>query len=590
MKTTSMPTKGANIIKKDPKKFTKTPNITNYEEAYKNFSWEKAEKEYIDFFADGTMNAAYNMIDRHVEKGNGEKTALLFESATGEKESYTYKDLQRESNKFANALISQDVQKGDRVFIFLPPIPERYIAFIGILKLGAIAGTLFSAFQEAALMDRLADSKAKVLITNAVLFPRIEKIWKDLPHLEKVIVVERGSLVQPEGENLVFYTSEMEKASEKFEIAHLSKDDFSYMLYTSGTTGKPKGVVHAHGDVLQALVTTRDVLDVHDDDIYWCTADLGWVTGVVYGALGPWALGVTQVLFEGRFSPESWYKIMEDNNVTVWYTAPTAIRMLMGSEVKPKDFNLSALRHLCSVGEPLNPEAIWWSLEEFGLAFHDTWWQTEQGSITIPNYPILDIKPGSMGKPLPGVVAAIIDDKGMEVSQGEEGNLALKASTVQSLMKQIWGNEEKFRSYFIGDWYLSGDKAYQDEDGYFWFIGRADDVIKTSGERVGPFEVESSLVECEEVVEAGVIGKPDELRGEIIKAFVVLKPGIVGTEELQEKLKQHVKKHLAGHAYPREIEFIDKLPKTRSGKIMRRVLKAKELGLPVGDISTLEDY
>ncbi len=591
---------GAHIIKKDLKKFPKIPNVTNYEEAYKNFSWEKAEKEYIDFFPDGTMNAAYNMIDRHVEKGKGKKTALLFESATGEKEKYTYEDLRRESNKFANVLESQDVEKGDRVFIFLPSIPERYIAFIGILKVGAIAGTLFSAFQEAALLDRLADSKAKILITNAVLFPRIQKIWKDLPHLEKVIVVERGSLNQPEEKNLVFYNKEMEKASEKFEIVHLSKDDFSYMLYTSGTTGKPKGVVHAHGDVLQALVTTRDVLDVHDDDIYWCTADLGWVTGVVYGALGPWALGATQVLFEGRFSPENWYKVLEENKVTVWYTAPTAIRMLMGSEVKPKDYALSSLRHLCSVGEPLNPEAIWWSLEAFGLPFHDTWWQTEQGSITIPNYPIMDIKPGSMGKPLPGIIAAIIDDKGNEIPQGEEGHLALKASTVQSLMKQIWGNEEKFKSYFVGDWpaghslgdawYISGDKAYKDEDGYFWFIGRADDVIKTSGERVGPFEVESSLVECEEVVEAGVIGKPDELRGEIIKAFVVLKPGIEGTAELIEKLKLHVKKHLAGHAYPREIEFIDKLPKTRSGKIMRRVLKAKELGLPIGDTSTLEDY
>lgn len=581
---------GGNIIKKDPTKFVKTPNITDYKKAYKDFSWEKAEKDYIDFFEDGKMNAAYNMIDRHVIKGNGDKTALLFESATGEKEQYTFKDLQLLSNKFANVLKSLEIEKGDRFFIFLPSIPERYVAFLGALKLGAIAGTLFSAFQEAALIDRLSDSKARILITNATLFPRIEKIWKELPHLEKVIIIERGSLNQPEGENLFFYTKEMEKASDEFEIAHLSKDDSSYMLYTSGTTGKPKGVVHAHGDVLQALVTTRDVLDVHEDDIYWCTADLGWVTGVVYGALGPWALGATQVLFEGRFSPEAWYKVLEDNKVTIWYTAPTAIRMLMGSETKPKDFDLSALRHLCSVGEPLNPEAIWWSLEAFGLPFHDTWWQTEQGAITIPNYPVMDIKPGSMGKPLPGIVAGIIDEEGNEVPDGEEGHLALKASTVQSLMKQIWGNEEKFKSYFKGEWYLSGDKAYKDTDGYFWFIGRADDVIKTMGERVGPFEVESSLVECAEVVEAGVIGKPDELRGEIIKAFVVLKPGIEGTEELKEKLKQHVKQHLAGHAYPREISFIDKLPKTRSGKIMRRVLKAQELGLPIGDISTLEDY
>ncbi len=325
-------------------------------------------------------------------------------------------------------------------------------------------------------------------------------------------------------------------------------------------------------------------------DIYWCTADIGWVTGVVYAALGPWGLGATQVMFEGRFSPENWYQLMQDYKVTVWYTAPTAIRMLMGSPVHPNKFNLSSLRHLCSVGEPLNPEAIWWGLEAFGLAFHDTWWQTELGGISITNYPVLDIKPGSMGKPLPGVVAAIIDDTGRELPDNEEGNLALEAASVASLMKTIWQNPEKYHSYFMDKWYISGDRAYRDADGYYWFIVRADDVINTSGERIGPFEVESALVAYPDVIEAGVIGKPDSVRGEIIKAFVVVKPGVAQDDALKEKLKVHVKKHLAGHAYPREIEFVEKLPKTRSGKIMRRVLKAKELGMPVGDTSTLEDY
>ncbi len=539
----SMTKQSSKIIKKDLSKFKKTPNIADYERAYKDFSWENAKKQYIDFFEDGTMNASYNMVDRHVEKGNGGKKALIFHTANGEKENYSFLDLQKLSNKFANVLKNIEIEKGDRVFIFLPTIPERYVTFLGILKLGAIAGTLFAAFQEAALLDRLSDSKAKILITDANLFPRIEKIWKNLPHLEKVIIVERGSEILPDGNNIIPYKGEMKKAPDIFEVAHLSENDSSYMLYTSGTTGKPKGVVHAHGDVLQALLTTRDVLDVHEDDIYWCTADLGWVTGVVYGAMGPWALGATQVFFEGKFSPENWYKVLEENKVSVWYSAPTAIRMLMGSTVSPKDFDLSSLRYLCSVGEPLNPEAIWWSLKTFGLPFHDTWWQTELGSICVTNYAVMDIKPGSMGKPFPGVVAAIIDDNGKELQEGEEGNLALKKDSVQSLMKQIWGNEEKYRSYFIKDYYISGDRAYKDKDGYFWFIGRMDDVIKTMGERVGPFEVESSLVECEEVVEAGVIGKPDELRGEIIKAFVVLKPGIEESDELKDKLKKYVKEH-----------------------------------------------
>lgn len=579
------------IIKKVLKQFTVAPNLSDYDKTYKEFSWQKAEKDEVEFFSDGTLNIAYNVIDRHALGKNKDKTALLFESAKGEKEKYTFSDLKTHSDKFANVLVSQKVKKGDRVFIFLPSIPERYVAFLGILKTGAIAGTMFSAFQEMALLDRLADSGAKIVITSAELFPRIEKIWKDLPDLEKVVIVDRSDSSLPEDKNIVSYKKEMERVSEDFEIVHMEKDDYSYMLYTSGTTGKPKGVMHTHYDILQAIVTSKLVLDLKKDDIYWCTADIGWVTGVVYATLGPWGLGVTQVMFEGRFSPEAWYEMLQDYNVTIWYTAPTAIRMLMGSSVDPKkDFDLSSLRQIYSVGEPLNPEAIWWGLMAFGLPFHDTWWQTELGGISITNYPVMDIKPGSMGKPLPGIKAAIIDDQGHELGDGQEGNLALVASTVSSLMKTIWNNKEKFDSYFMGKYYLSGDRAYRDTDGYYWFVGRADDVIKTSGERVGPFEVESALVEHQSVVEAGVIGKPDEVRGEIIKAFVVVKSGVEKTDELKEELKKFVKKNLAGHAYPREIEFIDKLPKTRSGKIMRRILKAKELGQDVGDTSTLEDY
>jgi acetyl-CoA synthetase len=338
------------------------------------------------------------------------------------------------------------------------------------------------------------------------------------------------------------------------------------------------------------MVTTRDVLDLHDSDVYWCTADLGWVTGVVYGVLGVWGLGGTSVQYEGRFSPDDWYRVLQDQKVTIWYSAPTAIRMLMGAAVQPNAYDVSSLRHLASVGEPLNPEAISWGMEVFGLPFHDTWWQTELGAICITNLPCLEVKPGSMGKPLPGIQAAIIDDRGNELPDGEQGNLALKATTVSSLMQAVWGNQTKFRSYFTGDWYVSGDAAVRDSDGYFWFVGRTDDVINTAGERIGPFEVESALVEHPSVIEAGVIGKPDEVRGEIIKAFVVLKEGVASDEATKQTLQQHVKHHLSGHAYPREISFIERLPKTRSGKIMRRVLRAQELGQPVGDTSTLENY
>ncbi|MBI2329945.1 acetate--CoA ligase [Candidatus Daviesbacteria bacterium] len=562
-------------------------NLPDYEKTYQEFSWEKAKAELI-FFPDGTFNAAYNAIDRHAESDKKDKTALIYESDKGEKESYTFAQLKEQTNKFANVLASQGVEKGDRIFIFLPPTPERYIAFLGILKTGAIAGTMFSAFQETALMDRLADSGAKIVVTNSELFSRIQKIWKDLPDLQKVILVDEGDF--PEKEKLISYQQEMTTASADFNVAHLKPDDFAYMLYTSGTTGKPKGVVHAHADLLQAILTTKYVLDVKDQDIYWCTADIGWVTGVVYGVLGIWGLGGTSVVFGGRFSPEAWYKIIADNKVTVWYTAPTAIRMLMGSPVDPKQYDLSSLRHLCSVGEPLNPEGVMWGKETLGLPFHDTWWQTETGSICITNYPSMDIKPGSMGKPFPGVVAGIVDDNGQELPAKQDGHLALKPETVYSLMKQIWKNEEKYKSYFNNGWYISGDQAFKDEDGYFWFVGRADDVIKTSGERVGPFEVESTLIEHPSVLEAGVIGKPDELRGEIIKAFVVLKQGVEPSDALKEEMAAFVKGKLAGHAYPREVEFIDKLPKTRSGKIMRRILKAREMGQPIGDTSTLEEY
>jgi acetyl-CoA synthetase len=342
--------------------------------------------------------------------------------------------------------------------------------------------------------------------------------------------------------------------------------------------------------MIQHYQTAKWVLDLKEDDVYWCTADPGWVTGTSYGIFGPWLTGASNVIIGGRFSPETWYKMIEDFGVTVWYSAPTAFRMLMGAgDEIVKKFDLSSLRHILSVGEPLNPEVVKWGVKVFNHRIHDTWWMTETGAQLICNYPCMTLKPGSMGKPIPGVITAIVDDQGNELPPYRMGNLAIKKGW-PSMMHTIWNNLEKYESYFMpSGWYFSGDSAYMDEDGYFWFQGRIDDVIMTSGERVGPFEVESKLVEHPAVAEAGVIGKPDPVRGEIIKAFIALRDGYEPSDELKEEIRQFVKHGLAAHAAPREIDFREKLPKTRSGKIMRRVLKAWELNLPAGDLSTMED-
>jgi len=573
-----------NIYKANQKHFIGTPNLDDYEQVRKIFSWTLARKE-LDWF-EGKLNAAYNAVDRHTHTWRKNKVALYWEDEAGSEKKFTFEELALLSNKVGNILKDFDVERGDRVFLFLPRIPELYFCFLGILKIGAIAGTLFSAFQEQALADRLENSGAKILITTKELKPRVDIIRKKLPDLKHIIVVDTKE-----------FATSVAHASSELRIAHMDPDDYAFMLYTSGTTGKPKGVVHVHRAILQEHMTAKWVLDLRDDDTYWCTADPGWVTGIAYEILGSWSNGVAALVYAGRFDPKRWYQLLDKYKISVWYTAPTAIRMLMAAGTDlVRENDLSNLRHMCSVGEPLNPEAIKWGIRAFGMPFHDTWWQTETGAICIANYPCMDIRIGSMGKPIPGLTATIVDDEGHEVGPNKEGNIALKPKW-PSMMRAIWRRPQKYKSYFVNNWYITGDRGWKDKEGYFWFIGRADDVIKTSGERVGPFEVESALVEHPAVVEAGVIGKPDPLRGEIIKAFVVLESSVktklkTKKEEdaLKTELSEYVKKHLAGHAYPREVEFIDKLPKTRSGKIMRRILKAKELGLPIGDTSTLEEY
>lgn len=560
-----------------------TCNLKDYDQAYASFDWAEVEKAF-SWYETGKVNMAYEAVDRHLLTERKNKVALKYSDASRD-ESYTFADLSRLSNKFGNVLKGLGINKGDRVFVFMPRSPELYVSVLGTLKVGAIVGPLFEAFMEGAVRDRLEDSEAVAIVTTPALLSRVPV--QDLPALKHVILVgSKGELASGHFD----FRQAMDAASEELKIQWVDREDGMILHYTSGSTGKPKGVLHVHNAMIQHYQTGKWVLDLQEDDVYWCTADPGWVTGTSYGIFAPWLNGATSVIRGGRFKPEDWYKTLQDNKVTVWYSAPTSFRMLMGAgDEIVKQYDLSSLRHVLSVGEPLNPEVVYWGLKAFNQRIHDNWWMTETGGQLISNYKSMAIKPGSMGKPFPGIHAAIIDDQGNELPANRMGNLAIRAGW-PSMMRQIWKNPAKYEEYFrFTGWYVSGDSAYKDEEGYFWFQGRIDDVINTAGERVGPFEVESKLVEHPAVAEAGVIGKPDPVRGEIIKAFISLRTGYEPSEQLMEEIRRFVKEGLAAHAAPREIEFSDKLPKTRSGKIMRRVLKAWELGLPTGDLSTMED-
>lgn len=558
--------------------------MQDYDKLAATFDWKEAEKAF-SWYETGKVNIAHEAVDRHADSFRKNKVALYYKDGS-RNETYTFGDLKKNSNKAANVLKNcSTLEKGDRIFVFMPRSPELYFALLGALKIGAIVGPLFEAFMEGAVYDRLDDSDAKAIVTTPELVDRIPV--DRLPNLETVFVV--GDDVTEEGK-IISFSKHFEKASKDFDVEWLERESPTLLHYTSGSTGKPKGVLHVQEAMIQQLQTAKWVLDLREEDVFWCTADPGWVTGTAYGIFGPLLAGTTNLIVGGRFSTDSWYGAIEEFGVSVWYSAPTAFRMLMGAgSAAMEGHDLSSLRHILSVGEPLNPEVVRWGMETFNMRIHDTWWMTETGAQMICNFGSLPLKPGSMGKPVPGIEAAIVDDQGNVLPPNRMGNLALKKGW-PAMMRAVWNNPEKYDSYFLnGEWYVSGDSAYMDEDGYFFFQGRVDDVIMTSGERVGPFEIESKLIEHPAIVEAGVIGKPDPVRGEIIKAFIALHDGYEPTDELKEEIRQFVKKELAGHAAPREIEFKDKLPKTRSGKIMRRVLKAWELDLPTGDLSTMED-
>ena len=566
-----------------------TPNIENLEEFKKNFDWEDVFNE-IPWLPGGGLNNAHVCIDSHVETGNGEKKAMIWHGKNDEKEEYTFNDLKNLTDKFASVLKNLGVVKGDRVFVFMDRLPECYISVFGGLKIGAIVGPLFSAFGPEPVKDRMLDSGAKVLITQPELREKISSILGDLSELENIIIVNKdGRSENPLVENDISYEELMKKSDPISSIENTSQYDYSIMHYTSGTTGKPKGALHRHQSIIQQYATGKWALDMKKDDVYWCTADPGWVTGTSYGMFAPWSNGLTQVIFEGGYSASKWYSIIQDHNVTIWYTAPTAIRMLMKAGAGPiSKHNISTLRFIASVGEPLNPEAVVWGNENYGMPIHDNWWQTETGAIMCANYSFMEIRPGSMGIPIPGVELAILDKDFKRLEPNKPGILAVKPGWPSQFFA-YWKNDERYNSRFKKGWYITGDEAFMDEDGFFWFQGRSDDVINTAGHLVSPFEVESTLIEHEAVAEAGVIGIPDKIAMEVVKAFVSLNNGFSWSKELRLELMQFAKSKLSSGVAPRDIEYVETMPKTRSGKIMRRLLKARELGLPEGDTSTLED-
>ena len=569
------------------------PNLQDYPGTLAHFSWGDAQQQ-LDGLPDGRgLNIAHEAVDRHLQHGRGNKVAIRWLGKNGERRTFSFADLARATNQFANALEGLGVQPGERVFVLMGRLPELYVAVLGALKARCVVTPLFSAFGPEPIATRAAQGDARVLVTTAELYARkVRNLRRQLPGLRHVIVVGDNNAASDD-KSLHNWEALVTTAATAYTIAPTDPEAMSLLHFTSGTSGRPKGVVHVHGAVLMHAVTGRYALDLHDQDVFWCTADPGWVTGTSYGIIAPLVCGVTNVVVEAEFEAQSWYRVLAQEHISVWYTAPTAIRMMMklGAEAV-QCYRTPALRFMASVGEPLNPEAVEWGLSAFGLPFHDNWWQTETGGIMISNYAAMDIKPGSMGKPLPGINADIVrrNDAGHVQpveAPGTEGELALKTPW-PSMMRGYLGEQARYQQCFADGWYLTGDLARRDADGYYWFVGRADDVIKSAGHLIGPFEVERALLEHPAVAEAGVIGIPDAVMGEVVKAFVALKPGFEASQALQRELLGHARQRLGAVVAPKQLEFRANLPRTRSGKILRRLLKARELGLPEGDLSSLE--
>ena len=574
-----------------------------YEPPRKVLEWNPP---YSEWFVGAKYNIVHDALDKHIGTPRENKIAYYFEGEPGDTRKLTYKDLYREVNKLANALKQLGVKKGDRVGIYLPMIPELPIAMLACAKIGAIHSVVFSGFSALAFRDRINDCKAKVVITCDSFYRRgktvplkkqTDEALEDAPSVEHCIVFKRTGEEIPWKEGRDLWWHEIVKDQpEECETEKMDANDPLFILYTSGTTGKPKGIVHRHGGYAVGVATTlKWVFDIKDDDIWWCAADIGWITGHSYIVYGPLILGATSVIYEGAPNypnPDRWWEIIEKYKVTILYTSPTSIRLFMRyGEEWVKKHDLSSLRLLGSVGEPINPEAWIWYYKNIGnerCPIMDTWWQTETGHFMITPLPITPLKPGSATKPFPGIQAEVFNEEGEPITNAG-GNLVI-LKPWPGMLKGFYGDPERYKKTYWSKYpnvYLAGDVARKDEDGYFWIQGRADDVLNVSGHRIGNAEVESALVSHEKVAEAAVIGKPHELKGECIVAYVVLKEGVEPSEELKSELREHVAKEMGKIAKPDEIWFVSDLPKTRSGKIMRRVIRAKALGQDVGDISTL---
>jgi len=535
--------------------------------------------------AERQHNIGYLCTRGQCEAGRADKTAMHFITPSLERHDFTFGELDSLTNRFANALSTLGFARGDVFFTFLPKAVPQFVAFLGALKLEVVAGTLFSNFGEEAILDRLGDAGAKGVITKKSFVKKIAAVRDRMPALRWIIVIDSD---QHLADDILSYDLLMAEASPDFSVPTTAPETPAILHYTSGSTGKPKGVLHVHRALQSHTATAAGVLGLGQDDVYWCTADQGWVTGTSYGIIGPWNLGVTQIQFAGSYNPESWFRILEEYGVNVWYTAPTALRMLMREEPDFYNrFRLDSLRTIFSVGEPLNPEVIAWTRRIFSRDIYDTWFQTETGAIMIANRPGQEIRPGAMGKPVDGIEAAIVSDEGEPVADTVTGNLCVRAGW-PSMFVTYLNNPEVYAGKFNNGWYYSGDKAYRDQDGYFWFVGRADDVINTAGHLISPFEIESTLLEIEEVAEAGVVGVPDEILFEKVVAFIALHRKYSYSQELELKIRLYVTHKLSSVATPHDVVFVEDIPKNKSGKIMRRVLKARYLGTDVGDISTLE--